>query len=239
MMPIAFVSWLPLWTLIVAEIVITQGMLAWKDRVCADWIHWWVWRAEKEKRTMTRKERRFQTLRERKKEKKTRRESHRQRFALRRLQALIATKHGPATAWVCDLQTWKVAYGCVWLCAEFILVLFLLRAVECVLGAIVPATVASVTAVSVLMLYVCRPFLRRLNASWRAFGNVLFFCIWLAVAWTMAEPVMSQVQTETFLTRVRAEPKRRKCAPLHETRREQERRWFAIMQPWQKSGREP
>ena len=86
---------------------------------------------------MTRKERRFQTLRERKKEKKTRRESHRQRFALRRLQALVATKHGPATAWVCDLQTWKVAYGCVWVCAEFILVLCLLRAVECVLGAII------------------------------------------------------------------------------------------------------
>ena len=112
------------------------------------------WKTEKEKQTMTRKERRFQTLRERKKEKKTRRESHRQRFALRRLQALIATKHGPATAWVCDLQTWKVAYGCVWVCAEFILVLCLLRAVECVLGAIIPATVASLTAVSVLMLFI-------------------------------------------------------------------------------------
>ena len=64
------------------------------------------------------------------------------------------------------------------------------------------------------------------------------FCIWLAVAWTMAEPVMSQVQTETVLTRVRAELKRRKRAPLHETRREQERQWLAIMQPWRKSGRE-
>jgi hypothetical protein len=159
----------------IVSLLITCMQLA--LRLCFHAVRWTqkvltqCWKTEKEKQTMTRKERRFQTLRERKKGKKTRRESHRQRFALRRLQASSATKHGPATAWVCDLQTWKVAYGCFWLCAEFILVLSLLRAVECVLGAIVPATVASVTAVSALMLYFYRPFLRRLNASWRAFGK--------------------------------------------------------------------
>ena len=67
MMATSFMNLLPLWALILAEIVITEAMLAWAECVFANWIHCWSWKAEKDKQTMTREERRFLTLRERKK----------------------------------------------------------------------------------------------------------------------------------------------------------------------------